>query len=146
MLVVQFLQPMGLGWLAERGWNVEQTRGYRHCERRVWMLVVLTQRQMLEQILLRQMTQCVLALPLISCLPPNERIHCELLGFCHCCGRNWMLVVTSQLLLALNVMIETLSWTQLHPPVASDTSRPASEVVDACGGFLHAALPQMVAR
>ena len=90
------------------------------------------------------MTQCVPTLLLTSCLPLTEKIHCELLGFYPCCGRNWILVVTSQMLLTLAAMIETLSWTQLHPLVASDTSRPASEIVDAGGGFLHAALPQLV--
>ena len=113
------------------------------------MLVVQTQRRMLEQILLWQMTQCMLTLLLNSCLPLTERIHCELLGFCHCCGRDWILVVNSQLLLTLAVMMQRMSWMQLHPQVASDTSRPqaACEVVgDAGGSILHAALPQLVAQ
>ena len=92
------------------------------------------------------LTSLMLTLLLTSCLPLTEKIHCELHGFRHCCGRGWILVVTSQLLLALAVKIETLSWTQLLPSVASDTSRPASEIVDAGGGFLHAALPQLVAQ
>jgi hypothetical protein len=97
------------------------------------MLVVQqTQRQMLEQILLWQMTQCMLTLLLISCLPLTERIHCELLGFCHCCGRNWILVVNSQPpLLTWTVLMPTMPRMQLHPWVASDTAHPASGVVDA---------------
>ena len=117
------------------------------------MLVVRDQ-WMLGPTLQRQKTQCVPTLLLTSCLPLTERRHCELmLGFCHGGGRIWMLVVTSQMLLTLAVMVQTMLWMLLLPQVASDTARPAtqhllvnaSEVVDA-SDLLHAALLQMLAE